>query len=126
MTTLPYSVFYPKPYDAYSNLNNLPETTFEAGGEQVLTFTLYDESEIDSLNAVSATWQLCPYGDFKTISVAIEETDIDDPMFTISISPDQTIALSGKYIQQVLVTDEDDNTFITGQGIVIITPSAEN
>jgi len=43
--------------------------------------------------------------------------------FTINLSSSDTLALNGKYIQQVIITDFFGNTFIPGQGAVLILPS---
>jgi len=43
--------------------------------------------------------------------------------FTVTLSSLDTVNLNGKYIQQVIITDFFGNTFIPGQGSVLILPS---
>lgn len=43
--------------------------------------------------------------------------------FTVTLSASDTVSLNGKYIQQVIVTDFFGNTFIPGQGSVLILPA---
>jgi hypothetical protein len=114
----------------YDNQNNLPEISFIAGSEQSFHFICYAENGIDLLNISegSATWTLCPYGEFQT--TALIKTGIIDmhnllaPAYGFSVLLDSlnTETLSGKYIQQITVVDSLGNTFKPGQGTIIILP----
>jgi len=108
----------------YENLNNIEDLELRAGSDKVLTFLCYQEDGVNLLNITggTASWRLCPYGEFSvnvlTIAGYIETANT----FSVTITPQDTESLSGKYIQQVIITDFSGNTFIPGQGIVIIFP----
>ena len=111
----------------YDTVNNLQETFFDAGNQELLTFSLYNEDGVTPLNTTSssASWKLCQYGEFQTVILTKTATIFGSTQLTVQLDPVDTLFLSGKYIQQIIVTDNDGNTFIPGQGIIIISPSAQ-
>ena len=50
---------------------------------------------------------------------------ITPSVFTVELSEVNTIDLSGKYIQQLIITDSSGNIFKPGQGNIIILPAPE-
>lgn len=56
-----------------------------------------------------------------TIPTVVPEIDY----FSVTLEASDTVNLSGKYIQQLIVTDSTGKTFIPGQGTVIISPVSE-
>jgi hypothetical protein len=112
--------------NSYDSLNNLSEISFVAGTEKLLTFTVYNEDGVTLLNisSGSATWKLCQYGEFQTTILTKTGTVINANQFTVLLDPVDTETLSGKYIQQIIVIDNSGKTFVPGQGIIIISPSA--
>ena len=103
--------------DNYSRINNLPDITFISGDNLDLDFTIYDEDGITSLSCNALTWNLCPYGDFTNLIVSKSGTanSLPSTQFVISLEPEDTNNLMGKFIQQIIVTDYNGNTFVTGQ-----------
>jgi hypothetical protein len=110
---------------AYDTLYNLPEMALIAGSDKVLTFTAYAENGIDLLDISTATiqWFLCPYGQFNYPLITKDGIPIDANHFTVTLSNTETLAFSGKYIQQLLITDFSGNVFRPSQGTVIVTPA---
>jgi len=110
---------------SYDSLYTLAETSFVAGTDKVFTFTCYAENGIDLLNITggSATWFLCPYGEFFANTLEIAGVLTDANHFTVTIPAASTLALSGKFIQQISITDYVGDTFRPGQGILIISPA---
>jgi len=117
----------------YDTINTLPDTSFIGGTDKTFTFTCYAENGTTNLNITSATiaWLLCPYGQFssKTLEKGVG-TGItilsDSPyshQFTVTLDAADTLALSGKYIQQVSIIDASGKTFRPGQGVVLISPA---
>jgi hypothetical protein len=109
----------------YDTINNLPDLSFIGGTDKTLTFTAYSDNGIDLLNisSGSVTWFLCAYGQFSPNVLEIAGVITDANHFTVTIPATSTLSLSGKFIQQVSITDFSGKTFRPGQGIVIISPA---
>ena len=107
---------------SYDTLNNIPEISFTGGTNKTFLFTAYQENGLDLLDITtgSATWLLCPYGQFDTTALSKAATITDANHFSVTLEPADTILLSGKYIQQAKVTDSTGKIFRPGQGVVII------
>jgi len=110
---------------SYDNLNNIAETSFVAGSDQVWTFTCYntDGATLLDITSGSVTWYLCPYGEPSIITLQKSGYIVTNHTFTVTLTATDTIDLDGKYLQQVSVTDYSGNTFRPGQGIVIVVPA---
>lgn len=111
----------------YENLNNLDVLELRAGSDKVLTVTCYQEDGVNLLNITGGTfvWKLCPYGQFDMNVLTIAGVIVvpeELSKFTVTISKADTLSLSGKYTQQIEVTDNSGQTFTVGQGDVIIFP----
>ena len=109
---------------AYESLNNMEELLLRAGSDKILTFVCYQENGIDLLTVAggSAEWRLCPYGEFDVNTLTIAGSFTDANTFTVTITAALTALLSGKFTQQVIITDFSGSTFVPGQGIVFIFP----
>jgi hypothetical protein len=109
---------------SYDSLNNLREFSFIAGSDKLLTFTCYADDGFSPLNISngSASWALCPYGQFDYPVIRKTGTITSTNVFTVTLSSSDTMNLSGKYIQQVTVLDSEGHTFTPGQGSVVILP----
>jgi hypothetical protein len=117
----------------YDLVNNLPTLTFVGGTDKSLIFTCYEENGLDLLNITSGTvkWLLCPYGQFSVVTLELSTdtsgvTITDANHFTVTLDGADTYALSGKYIQQVDITDFDGKQFRPGQGFVLISPAIQS
>jgi hypothetical protein len=74
----------------------------------------------------SATWYLTPYGDSYNLITIVGVLDPTPPVnsFTVTIPAASTLSLSGKYTQQISVTDSNGDTFRPAQGSVLIYPAS--
>ncbi len=110
---------------SYDNLNNLSETSFIAGTDQLWTYTCYNTDGVTLLNISSGTvlWYLCPFGQFSINTLTKSGTITTANTFTVALTAADTVLLSGKFIQQPIITDFSGNTFRPGQGIVLILPA---
>lgn len=112
-------------YISYGELNSLLETSFIAGTDFTMTFTVYAENGITPLDLGGATitWKLCPYGQPSYVALSLSGTITGINTFTVAIPHASTISLSGKYIQQPLITDFSGQTFRPAQGTIVILPA---
>lgn len=112
---------------SHDNLYNLPEISFIGGTDKTFTFTPYQSDGTTYISVIGATisWQLCPYGEYNITLLEKTGTVIDSHTFTVVIDAADTLYLSGKYVQQILVTDFTGKLFKPAQGIVIILPAIQ-
>jgi hypothetical protein len=109
---------------SYDSLNNIPETSFIAGTDKVFTFTCYNENGgLLDISSGTSQWLLCPAGDFGQPVLIKEGAVVDANNISVTISAEETLSLSGKYIQQIIITDFYGATYRPGQGSVIILPA---
>ena len=110
---------------SYDTLNTLPEISFIAGSDKVFTFTCYDSDGVITLNIAGgpAYWKLCPYGSPTIETLSKSGNIISASKFTITLTAADTLALSGKYIQQVIITDYLSNTYRPAQGTIVVIPA---
>jgi hypothetical protein len=113
----------------YNCLNGLPDITLIAGTDRELIFTVYEEDGVNISAISSATWLLCPYGNFSNNVLQLSTSGGDiaisggsSNVLTVHIPAADTVSLSGKYIQQLLITDAT-YTFRPSQGAVLIAPA---
>lgn len=115
---------------SYSTLNNLQEVSFIAGHTYSFDFNIYQNGEMVTMVGKSLEWRLAPYGEKNYVSLVKTEGDgvVDVDSFTkrVTLSPSDTENLSGKFVQQPIVTDFDGNVFKPGQGIVVILSGIPN
>lgn len=111
-------------YISYADLNALSETSFIAGTDFVLTFTVYESDGITPLDlgGASITWVMCPYGQPQYTALQLTGVITGTNTFTVSIPSASTTSFSGKYIQQPIITDFVNNVFRPAQGNIIILP----
>lgn len=109
----------------YDTLNNLSEISFIGGTDKELTFTTYKEDGSTLLDITSGLpeWNLCLSDQTEDIILTKVGTIIDANHFTITLDAIDTFSLSGKYVQQLILTDFSGNIFRAGQGVVIILPA---
>ena len=110
---------------SYDILNNLEEKSFIGGTDQLYTFVCYqaDGANLLDISGGSAEWKLCPYGEFNVNILTKAGVLTDANTFTVTLNASDTLTLNGKYVQQVSVTDFYGNTFIAGQGTILIFPA---
>ena len=108
----------------YSTLYNLSELGIIVGTDKLLTFTVYEQdgTTLQDITGTSPNWYLCPFGVPEYIVLEKTGTVATANTFTISVSAGDEVGLSGKYTQQVSITDFEGKTFKIGQGVVVILP----
>jgi len=124
--------------DFYDTINNLGILSFIAGSDQELIFTCYQADGISYLNITSGIiiWLLSPWGQPDVTTLELTSTGGDiiistpaghlyNDTFTVTIPTASTYSLNGKFIQQVVITDNPGDTFRPGQGIVLIQPAIQ-
>lgn len=105
----------------------LPEITFVGGESQTITMTLTNSSgeEYDfeggnaQLAIVDFENKSAPSNFPKTSSISAS-TSGNYCVVTFSLVPSDTINISGKYIYQISIKDDDDNMYIPNRGIMYI------
>jgi ABC-type molybdate transport system substrate-binding protein len=106
---------------SYDNLNYLPETFFIAGTQKMFIFTIYGENGgLLDISSGTASWKLCPYGDYETETLSKSGVVYDTNSFSVTLDYEDTADLSGKYIQQLQVVGNNGDTFTPTQGTVLI------
>lgn len=115
---------------AITNLNfsQLPEKSYTSSTYNELSFDIYDENG-NALNVswLTFVWKLCPFGSPTTISLSKTGIYRDDlgltNRFTVYLYNSDTASLSGKYIQQPILSGfSEDYEFRLGQGYINFIP----
>lgn len=112
---------------SYSSLNNMEEISFISGTNYILDFTIDSGSgTLLELTGKEFEWRLAPYGEKSYAVLTKEDADFESPdpdLYTkrLILGESDTLDLSGKYVQQIIVTDIlGDLVYRPGQGIVTI------
>ena len=108
-----------------SDVYILPEISFIGGTDKVLTFTTYTEDNITllTLYGIEIEWILTYYEYKEQVVLRKTGVPININNFTVTLNYDDTISLSGKFIQQPIITDFTGNIFRPAQGTVLILPA---
>lgn len=111
-----------------TNIYTLPELTFVGGKTQELRFNLKDTNG-EPYNASGSTvnFSICDYS-YKTgapllsltPTLMADENGIADLLY-VTIAPEDTLNLFGKYIYQITIIDISGRVEIPNQGIMNIT-----
>lgn len=109
----------------YTSPNNLDELSFIGGSFQELTFNIYDDSgNAVNLSGATLSWTLSYYSDPATVPVT--KTPVSGSSTNqkrVNLAGADTLALSGKFIQQFRIIDSSGSSFIPSQGVVNIFPA---
>lgn len=111
-----------------STINTIPDITFIGGTTYYLDLNLNDELGIPKdLGGSTWTFLMARYGESKYVLKKIYAiTDALQPIYTlrITISPSETISLSGVYSHQSIVEFNSDGViYKPAQGIITIIPA---
>jgi len=116
--------------ETYSNLyiNSLSEESFIAGTYKEFTFDYFDiDGDPVNISSFTCAWVLSPFGSPDTVSLSksgVYRTDcLTNNRFTVYLYSDDTLLLSGKYVQQPIITGNPGYDFRLGQGIINIIPA---
>lgn len=110
------------------SITSLCEVSFIGGTYKELTFDVFDASgtPID-ISTFTCSWVLCPYGqpDYVALSKTgvYDTTCTDKNRFTVYLYSNDTIALSGKYVQQPIIVANPGYEFRLAQGYINIMPA---
>jgi len=107
----------------YDCIYNLEEFSFIGGTTQYLFFDVYNSGgDAVDLSEAICSWRLREYGNFGNNATLITKTGVLTGFnsFKITIFNTDTTGLFGKFVQQPMVVDRDDNVFSPGQGIILI------
>lgn len=126
-------------YTSYADINTLEEISFIAGSTEYLDFKIYNaDGVLIPVTGKLLEWKLAPYGSKDYNSVIKTETPYvsggvtygggvtDYDLYTkrVTLDPSDTESLSGKYVQQIVVIqqnlDSTTTTFKPAQGVVTI------
>lgn len=126
-------------YTSYAEINTLSEISFIAGSTEYLDFQIYNaDGVLIPVTGKTLEWKLAPYGskDYNSIiktgtpyvsggiTYGGGVTDYDLYTKRVTLDPSDTENLSGKYVQQVVVIQENADlsttTFKPAQGVVTI------
>ena len=115
----------------YTDVIALDEVSFIAGTSQAITFPIYQNGNLINLMGASASWSMSYYGTTdevltKTGTIlltTITPSGTSSLGIEVTLEPEDTINLHGKFIQQLTIIDFDGTTFIPAQGIITILPA---
>lgn len=112
-TTFPFN----SPFD-------LDEFSMIGGSHQELTFAVYDEygDPID-LNGSTIQWYLSYFGSSVAIVTKTPTSGSEVNQFVVNVAGADTLNLSGKFVQQYMITDSSGSLFRPSQGLVQIYPA---
>jgi len=107
----------------YDSLDVFCPLMFTAGINKSLHFTAYNaDGTLWNISGATIHWYLCRYGETNTKILDIEGVLDGANAFYVYLTPEDTLTLYGKYVQQVKITI-GDGTWRLGQGIVIVSPA---
>lgn len=111
-------------YISYSQVNQLEEFPIIAGTNFLLKFEVYEDDGVTLLDmgGASVKWMLCPYGQPSYNIAQLDGTITAVGKFEVELLPITTENLSGKYIQQALITSFLGKVYRPGQGVCLIIP----
>ena len=121
----------------FNRVYNLPEIDFIGGESERLYFNLYTPKKqpFPNLDACYLTFSIMHYANRDYTSDPIFKINSEDNAaqiyadlgdeeeynrFVVKLMPDDTFDLSGKYIYQIGIKDDDGHVEIPGQGIIMI------
>lgn len=111
-----------------TNIYTLPELTFVGGKTQELRFNLKDtHGEPYNASGSEVNFSICDYS-YKTgapllsltPTLMADENGVADLLY-VTIAPEDTLNLFGKYIYQITIIDMTGRVEIPNQGIMNIT-----
>jgi hypothetical protein len=111
------------------NINTLGELSFIGGTYQELIFDVYDASgsPID-VSSYTFDWYLSPFGQPDVVSVIKTGTSASSSgyvyRFVVALNSEDTATLSGKYIQQPVLTTAPGYEFRLAQGYINVIPAS--
>ena len=110
----------------YTSINGLGEFSFIAGNDYTLVYNVYGEDGVSpmDLGGGSVKVVLSPYGQFDYNILQLDGviSGTFNNIITVTIESADTINLSGKYIQQLVITSFGGKEYRPAQGNILIIP----
>jgi hypothetical protein len=107
----------------YTSIYDLPEIDFIAGTQQTLSFAIFDSSGSPmSLLGSTCTYVLAPYGQSSAVVTKTATAGSATNIMSVTLASGDTATLSGKFIQQPVITTIDSIEYRPSIGIVQIIP----
>ena len=112
------------PFNSYSQINSLEETTFIAGNNFTLEYAVYEEDGVTpmDLGGASVYCTLSPYGQPEYNEVQIVANITGANTFEADITSLLSRNLSGYYIHQPVIVAFSGTEYRPAQGLLNILP----
>lgn len=111
-------------YISYATINSLEETSLIAGSDFTLEFNAFEDDGVTPLDLGGATTKLVlsPYGQTDYTILQLNGIITATSKFEVVLSSSDTEDLSGKYIQQPIITSFGGKEYRPAQGVILFIP----
>jgi hypothetical protein len=100
---------------------DLEEFVMSGGANEELVFNVVDEYDNPvSLSGATISWNLSKYGSSQAVVTKSGTSGSAVSQFVVALLPEDTIDLSGKYVQQYTITTTSGSKIIPSQGLINI------
>lgn len=113
-----------------NNVYSLPELDFVGGSSEDLVFHVYCDKTNQKpfgLTGCTANFSIINFVNkngapvvSKTMTVRMDESETFYNILFVSLQPDDTVDLFGKFVYQITIKDIDNNVDIPQQGVIYI------
>ena len=106
-------------------VNTLEEIYMIAGSKHTLYYDIYDENDAPmDMSGASIELRICEFGRPSNVTLIKSGEYIGSPInrFRVELDSEDTAHLSGKYVQQPIVTDYLEQEYLPAQGYITIAP----
>lgn len=113
-----------------NNVYSLPELDFVGGSSEDLVFHVYygkTNPKPFGLTGCTANFSIVNFVNkngapvvSKTMTVRMDEAETFYNILFVSLEPDDTVDLFGKFVYQITIKDIDNNVDIPQQGVIYI------
>ena len=106
-------------------VNTLEEIYMIAGSKHTLYYDIYDENDAPmDMSGASIELRICEFGRPSNVTLIKSGEYTGSPInrFRVELDSEDTAHLSGKYVQQPIVTDYLEQEHLPAQGYITIAP----
>ena len=106
-------------------VNTLEEIYMIAGSKHTLYYDIYDENDAPmDMSGASIELRICEFGRPSNVTLIKSGEYIGSPInrFCVELDSEDTVHLSGKYIQQPIIIDYLEQEYLPAQGYITIAP----
>ena len=106
-------------------VNTLEEIYMIAGSTHTLYYDIYGENDVPmDMSGASIELRICEFGRPSNVTLIKSGEYIGSPTnrFRVELDSEDTAHLSGKYVQQPIVTDYLGQEYLPAQGYITIAP----